>query len=164
MATVKTLVDGANEYVVFLEKSGKAKASTIGTVKRTLDLLKKEMGEEKEIGKILSVHVDSFYKSETATMQQCKDGLRPRAEASILQIRRIVRAALVWWKDQGYTDRLQLQADEKAVHEKHQHAAEKKAVKAERKAKKGQQVERLPVDPTEVENTEGFDSSTGEGA
>lgn len=156
MATLKTLVDGANEYVAFLEKNGKAKASTIGTVRRTLDLLKKEMGDGKEIGKILATHVDAFYKSETATMQQGKDGLRPRATASILQIRRIVRAALVWWKEQGYTDRLPLPADEKAVHEKHQHAAEKKAAKAERKTKKG--AEDTP------EPAEGFDSSSGEGA
>ncbi len=119
-----TLKAGAAAHLVHLESIGK-KPSTLGTTKRTLDLLVAHMGEDKEIVKILPVHVDAFFKSEAATMLRGK----PRAEASILQIRRIVRAALVWWHEQGYSDRLPLPASEKAIQEKHANAAEKRAKK-----------------------------------
>ena len=101
MATVITLKDAATKYIEHLEAIGK-KPSTLGTTRRTLDLLAIHMGESKEVGKILTVHVSGFFKSEAATMQPGKDGPRPRAEASILQIRRIVRSALVWWHKQGF--------------------------------------------------------------
>ena len=103
-----TLKAGAAAHLVHLEAIGK-KPSTLGTTKRTLDLLIAELGEDKEVGKILPMHVDKFYKSEAATMLKGK----PRAQASILQIRRIVRSALVWWHEQGYNARIPLPADEK---------------------------------------------------
>ncbi len=110
--TTANLKDACEKYLEHLKAIGK-KPSTIGTAKRTLDLLVAEMGEDKEVGKILPLHVDKFFKSEAATMQPGKDRLRPRAEASVLQIRRIVRSALVWWKEQGMSDRLPLPATEK---------------------------------------------------
>ena len=103
-----TLTAGAATYLVHLKAIGK-KPSTLGTAKRTLDLLIAHMGEDKEVGKILPVHVAGFFKSESATTLKGK----PRAEASILQIRRIVRAALVWWNAEGYSERIPLPADEK---------------------------------------------------
>ena len=124
MGTSISLKAAAAAYVVHLSAKG-AKPSTVGTVKRTLDLLVEALGEDKEVGKILAVHVDGFYKSEAATMLKGK----PRATASILQIRRIVRAALVWWHEQGYSDKLALPAAEKVIQEKHAHAAEKRAKK-----------------------------------
>ena len=124
MGTSISLKAAAAAYVVHLGANG-SKPSTIGTVKRTLDLLTEAMGEDKEVGKILPVHVDGFYKSEAATMLKGK----PRAQASILQIRRIVRAALVWWHEQGFSDRLALPASERAIQAKHEHAAEKRATK-----------------------------------
>ena len=120
-----TLKAAAAAYVVHLGANG-SKPSTIGTVKRTLDLLTEAMGEDKEVGKILPVHVDGFYKSEAATMLKGK----PRATASVLQIRRIVRAALVWWHEQGYSDKLPLPASERAIQAKHEHAAEKRSKKS----------------------------------
>ena len=135
-----TLKAGAAAYLVHLEAIGK-KPSTLGTVKRALDLLTEAMDEDKEVGKILPVHVDGFYKSEAATMLRGK----PRAEASILQIRRIVRAALVWWHEQGYSDRLPLPASEKAIQEKHANAAEKRAKKGTT-ADAGTE----PTDPTDA--------------
>jgi len=120
-----TLKAASAAYVVHLGAVGK-KPSTIGTVKRTLDLLTEAMGEDKEVGKILPVHVDGFYKSEEATMLKGK----PRAQASVLQIRRIVRAALVWWHEQGYTARLPLPAAEKAIQDKHANAAARRAKKS----------------------------------
>ncbi len=115
MTTKKTTVnlkDACEQYLDHLKSIGK-KPSTIGTAKRTLDLLITEMGEDKEVGKILPLHVDKFFKSEAATMQAGKEGMKPRAEASVLQIRRIVRSALVWWKEEDYSERLPLPASEK---------------------------------------------------
>jgi hypothetical protein len=123
-----TLKAGAAAYLVHLKAIGK-KPSTLGTAKRTLDLLTAHMGEDKEVGKILPVHVDGFYKSEAATTLKGK----PRAQASVLQIRRIVRAALVWWHEQGYSDKLPLPASEKAIQEKHANAAARRATKAKSK-------------------------------
>ena len=135
-----TLKAASAAYIVHLGAVGK-KPSTLGTVKRTLDLLTEAMGEDKEVGKILPVHVDGFYKSEAATMLRGK----PRAEASVLQIRRIVRAALVWWHEQGYSARLPLPASERAIQEKHANAAEKRA-------KKGTAADAStePTDPTDA--------------
>ncbi|MBM4354101.1 MAG: hypothetical protein FJ109_09960 [Deltaproteobacteria bacterium] len=92
---------GIEEYIEHLVATGQ-KASTVGTAKRSLALFEEGLGAKKVIAKILPVHIANFFKSEAATMQPGKDGPKPRAEASILQIRRIVRAALVWWHEQGY--------------------------------------------------------------
>lgn len=110
--TTVTLKDACGRYLEHLKAIGK-KPSTIGTAKRTLDLLIGEMGEEKEVAKILPLHVGKFFKSEAATTQPGKDGRKPRAEASQLQIRRIVRGALIWWKDQNYSEKIPLPASEK---------------------------------------------------
>jgi len=110
--TTVTLKDACGRYLEHLKSIGK-KPSTLGTTRRTLDLLIAEMGESKEVGKILPLHVDKFFKSEAATMQPGKDGPKLRAEASQLQIKRIVRSALVWWKEENYSSRLPLPASEK---------------------------------------------------
>ena len=104
----KTLKDACKLYLDHLKAIGK-KPSTLGTTRRTLDLLVADMGEDKEVGKILPLHVDKFFKSEAATMLKGK----PRAEASILQIRRIVRSALVFWHEQGLSKYVALPKDEK---------------------------------------------------
>jgi len=101
MGTSINLKEASAQYIQHLEQTGQ-KPSTVGTAKRTLDLLVADMGEGKAVDKILPVHVAAFFKGEAATMQPGKDGPKPRAQASILQIRRIVRAALVWWHEEGY--------------------------------------------------------------
>ncbi len=110
--TTVTLKQACTEYLEHLKAIGK-KPSTLGTARRTLDLMISAMGEDKEVGNILPVHVSTFFKSEAATMQPGKDGLKPRAQASILQIRRIVRAALVWWHEQGHCTTLALPKSER---------------------------------------------------
>ena len=107
MSTSMNLKDAAAQYIQRLETTGQ-KPSTVGTAKRTLDLLIAEMGAGKVVDKILPVHIAGFFKSEAATVQPGKDGPKPRAQASILQIRRIVRSALVWWQGQGYLDAVPL--------------------------------------------------------
>ena len=122
------------QYLEHLKAIGK-KPSTIGTAKRTLDLLVAEMGEEKEVGRILPLHVDKFFKSEAATMQPGKDGLKPRAKASVLQIRRIVRSALVYWHEQGLSERLPLPTAERRFVEPKEKKAKADKPKRNRKVK-----------------------------
>ena len=106
------LKNAVEQYVQHQTEVGQ-KPSTVGTIKRSLDLLVGELGEDKEVAKILALHIAGFFKSEAATMQAGKDGPKPRANASVMQIRRIVRAALVWWQAQGYLKAVPLPADEK---------------------------------------------------
>jgi len=145
-----TLKEACEAYNAHMKEKGQS-ASTLGTIQRTLALMLEEMGENREVGKILPVHVDKFFKSEKATMQPGKDGMKPRAQASILQIRRITRMALVWWKEAGLTERLALPSDEKAL-------AEKKAAaqaKADDKPKKGRKAKtQTEAKPEASESTE----------
>lgn len=108
MSTSINLKNGAAQYIENLEAIGK-KPSTVGTARRTMDLFVGHLGEAKEVGKILPVHVAGFFKSEAATMLKGK----PRAQASILQIRRIVRGALVYWHEQGHLESIPLPKEEK---------------------------------------------------
>ncbi|MBT7165062.1 MAG: hypothetical protein HN904_19950 [Victivallales bacterium] len=108
MSTSINLKDGAAQYIEHLEAVGK-KPSTVGTARRTMDLFVGHLGEGKEVAKILPVHVAGFFKSEAATTLNEK----PRAKASILQIRRIVRSALVFWHEQGLLDNVPLPKTEK---------------------------------------------------
>ncbi len=112
MGTTKNLKEACEQYLEHLKAVGK-KPSTLGTARRTLDLLISEMGEGKEVKNILPVHVSTFFKSEAATMQPGKDSLKPRAQASMLQIRRIVRQALVYWHEQGFSPSVALPRDDK---------------------------------------------------
>jgi hypothetical protein len=89
--------------------------STLGTIQRTLALMMEEMGESREVGKIMPVHVDKFFKSEKATMQPGKDGMKPRAQASLLQIRRIVRMALSGGRMPGYMEPLAVPGSEERI-------------------------------------------------
>jgi hypothetical protein len=120
MTTPIKIREACTAFVTHQRERGQ-KPSTIGTICRTLELLIAEMGEEKEVGKILTVHVDKFYKSEATTMQPGKDGLKPRAKASVLQIRRIVRLALVWWKEQGWLDKIPVPSEDRRLVEKQEH-------------------------------------------
>ena len=135
-----TLKNACEAYIGHMKTKGQS-PSTCGTIQRTLALLVEEMGESKEVGKILTVHVDKFFKSERATQQPGKDGLKPRAKASVLQIRRITRMALVWWKDAGYTDRLPLPGEDKKFLEKHSEEKSVEEVPAKRGRKPKAEVE-----------------------
>ena len=108
MPTSINLKDGAAQYIEHLEAIGK-KPSTVGTARRTMDLFVGHLGEGKEVAKILPVHVAGFFKSEGATTLNEK----PRAKASILQIRRIVRSALVFWHEQGYAATVAIPKEDK---------------------------------------------------
>ncbi len=106
-----TLSDACQHYLEYLNTIGQ-RQSTIKTAKRTLDLLITGMGKNKELSKILPVHVSTFFKSELATKQPGKNGMKPRAKASIVQIKRIVRMALCWWFETGMIEKLPLPKSE----------------------------------------------------
>jgi hypothetical protein len=99
---------GIEEYIKHLTAIGK-KASTVGTAKRTMALFGEHLGAKKVVSKIMPVHVAGFFNSEAATTLKGK----PRAKASILQIRRIVRGALVYWHEQGHLESVPLPKEEK---------------------------------------------------
>lgn len=107
-----TLEIAIADYLDHLDQTGKS-PSTIGTARRTLTLFQRHLGPDKRVAKILPVHVAGFYNSEAATTQPGKDGPKPRAKQSILQIRRIVRDALVWWNAQGSIATVPLPKDER---------------------------------------------------
>ena len=91
-----TVAEGAEAYRARLESEGKS-PSTCATTKRTLALLVAHLGADREVGDVASNDVDDFFASEAATKQRGK----PRASASIAQLRGIVRAAFAWWQKQG---------------------------------------------------------------
>ena len=99
---------GIEEYIEHLTAIGK-KPSTVGTAKRTMALFGEHLGAKKVVAKIMPVHVAGFFKSDAATTLRDK----PRAKASILQIRRIVRGALMFWHEQGHLETVPLPKDEK---------------------------------------------------
>jgi len=98
---------GIEEYLEHVKDIGQ-KPSTVGTTKRSMALFEDELGAKRVIAKIMPIHVGGFFQSEAATMLKGK----PRAEASVLQIRRIVRSALGWWHQQGYSETVPLPQDE----------------------------------------------------
>ena len=107
----KKLTEATNEFIDHLEKTGK-KASTLGTSRRALDLLIANLGEDKVMSKILPVHISKFFNGDSVLQQPGKDGLKPRASASIKQIRRITRQLLFWSVEQKYIDNAPLPKDE----------------------------------------------------
>jgi len=152
--TTMTLKEACEAYLGHMKEKGQS-PSTLGTIQRTFALLLEEMGESREVGKILPVHVDKFFKSEKATMQPGKDGMKPRAQASVLQIRRITRMALVWWKEAGYTERLAVPGEEKRLVEKAERLATERAEaeakpKKTRKAKAESEAAPEPTEPSEA--------------
>ena len=102
-----TLGTAIVKYLEFMDEEGKS-ISTCGTAERTLKLLSDHLGEEKQMEKVLAVHVAGFFKSDAANQVNGK----PRASASILQIRRIVRQFLVWSNSVGYLAKIPLPKDE----------------------------------------------------
>ena len=115
------LQNAVESYIQHLQDRNQ-KPSTVGTARRTLALLVAEMGEKKEVAKILPVHVSKFFSSEAATMLRGK----PRAQASVLQIRRIVRGALVWWHEQEWVANVPVPASERHFLESKEKEKQKK--------------------------------------
>ena len=149
-----TLNHAVESYIDHLQDKNQ-KPSTVGTARRALALLVAEMGEKKELAKILPVHVSKFFSSEAATMLKGK----PRAMPSILQIRRIVRAALVFWHEQGWlanvpmpaSERHFLESKEKKGKNKKDQPMKAKASKPKRQRKEAEEAKSEPSPAEEVD-------------
>lgn len=113
--TMKTITAsaGAAAYLAHLGAAGK-RPSTLATAKRTLALLVAHLGADREVGEVQVAEVEGFLAGEAATRQ--RGGLR--ADSSLAQIRRIVRAAFTWWQEQGYVVRGMLPPDAEPAHGK----------------------------------------------
>lgn len=107
----KKLTEATNEFIDHLEASGK-KTSTISTSRRALDLLIAKLGEDKVMAKILPVHISKFFNGDSVLQQPGKNGPKPRADASVKQIRRITRQFLFWSVEQKYIEKAPLPKDE----------------------------------------------------
>jgi hypothetical protein len=92
------VTEGAQAYLKHLEAAGKS-SSTCATTKRTLALLVAHLGADRETDEVVAKDLDLFFASEAATKLRGK----PRAAASIAQLRGIVRAAFAWWQQQSHT-------------------------------------------------------------
>jgi site-specific recombinase XerC len=98
---MKTAVE---EYIKHLEGTGKSK-STLYTIGHDLEMAVAYFGEDKEVGKILPVHVAGFFKSDVVLKTSTG---RERTQVTLAQIRRVFRMFLAWAQEQGYIDRLPL--------------------------------------------------------
>jgi len=111
----KNLKEACDAYIAHLRESGVAKNS-INSYAWNLRLLVSFMGEDKELTKIMPVHISNFYRSELVTSKSDADGNKvERTTGSISQIKRVVRWALSWFFDQGWIEKIPLPAEEKRI-------------------------------------------------
>ena len=114
----KTLKESCEAFIQHLRDSGVAENS-IASYRWNCRLLVAFLGEDKEIGKILPVHIANFFRSEPVTMKTTKSGEKiARTAGSISQIRRVVRWAVAWWHEQGWISTIPLPAEDKKLLEK----------------------------------------------
>jgi len=115
-----TIKEAAEKYLAHLTELGKNER-TVVTYGRHLDLAIAQFGEDKDIAKILPVHVSAFFKSDAVNKlirEPKKEGEarteRPRSHHTIDQTKRVFRMMLVFCKDQGWLDKVPLPKDELA--------------------------------------------------
>ena len=115
-----TVKQAAEKYVAHLTELGKNER-TVVTYGRHLDLAIAHFGEDKDIAKIMPVHVAAFFKSDAVNKlirEPKKEGQprqeRPRSHHTIDQTKRVFRMMLVFCKDQGWLDKVPLPKDELA--------------------------------------------------
>ena len=126
--------NAVEKYLEHLEEIGKSN-STRYTVQLDLGMLTAYLGEEKELAKILPVHIAGFFKSEP--VNKIGDPPRDRRPATVLQIKRITRQFLVWAQEQGYLETIPLPKSEMELVKTPGDKADEKAAKPKAaKAKK----------------------------
>jgi len=117
---IVTIKQAAEKYIAHLTELGKNER-TVVTYGRHLDLAIAQFGEDKDIAKIMPVHVAAFFKSDAVNKlirEAKKEGEarqeRPRSHHTIDQTKRVFRMMLVFCKDQGWLDKVPLPKDEMA--------------------------------------------------
>ena len=133
-----TMKAAVEKYLEHLEEAGKSK-STCYTAALDLGMLTAYLGEDKELGKILPVHIAGFFKSEP--VNKIGDPPRDRRPATVLQIKRITRQFLVWAKEQSYLSTMPLPREElerakRSGNEADEKPAKPKAGKAKKRTAK----------------------------
>ena len=116
---IKTLKEVAEDYIdalVFTE----TKASTIKVYRKALDLALAHFGENRKISSIMVPHVGKFYASKELNF--LANG-KPKAEATVKQIKRVLRQCLDFAFTKGLIDCLPVPKAER------QHARFKKEEK-----------------------------------
>ena len=115
-----TIKEAAEQYLAHLSEAGKNER-TIYTYSRDLDLAIEHFGEDRNVAKILPVHVAKFFKSDLVTKlirEPKKEGQprreRPKSEITITKTMRVFRQMLVFCKEQGWVSKLALPKDELA--------------------------------------------------
>ena len=115
-----TIKEAAEKYLANLREVGKNER-TIYTYNKDLELALAFFGPDKDIAKILPVHVAAFFKSDIVNKliyEPKKEGEarreRPKSPITITKTRRVFRQMLVFCKDQGLLDRVPLPKDELA--------------------------------------------------
>jgi len=130
----KNLKEACDAYIAHLRESGVAKNS-IASYAWNLRLLVSFMGEDKELTKIMPVHIANFYRSDAVTSKTDADGEKiERTAGSISQIKRVTRWALSWFHEQGWLDKVPLPSDEKKILEEGAASPGKRSRKAGRVA------------------------------
>ncbi|MBI5526559.1 MAG: hypothetical protein HY897_09500 [Deltaproteobacteria bacterium] len=132
MSKTIAMKNAVEKYLAHLEDLGKSE-STRYTVTLDLRMLTAHLGEDKELAKILPVHVAGFFKSDP--VNKIGDPARDRRPATVLQIKRITRQFLVWAEEQGYMASVPLPKEE-LEHVKAAEADEKPAKPKVTKGKK----------------------------
>ena len=109
---ITTLKEAVEKYLAHLKELGKNER-TIYTYTRHLDLAIAHFGEGKEIGKILPVHVSTFFKCDAVNKlirEPKKEGEppreRPRSPHTVAQTKRVLRQMLVFCKEQNWVDKV----------------------------------------------------------
>ena len=138
MSKTITMKNAVEKYLEHLEKIGKSN-STRYTVGLDLNMLTAHLGEDKELSKIMAVHVAGFFKSEK--VNKIGDPARDRRPATVLQIKRITRQFLVWAEEQGYLSTVPLPREElerakRSGNEADEKPAKPKAGKAKKRTAK----------------------------
>lgn len=109
---IVTIKQAAEQYVAHLKELGKNERTVI-TYARHLDLAIAHFGEDKDIAKVLPVHVAAFFKSDAVNklIREPKKEGEPRTERTrsphtIAQTKRVFRMMLGFCKDKGYVEKI----------------------------------------------------------
>lgn len=130
---MKTLKDACKAYIQHLGDTG-SKDTTVSNYRSILQLFIRHQGENKDITKIMPVHVSSYYKSDPVNFKVNPQGEKsPRAKLSVDRNRRVVRMALVWWFEKGWISSVPLPSDEKRFLSQKPEKAKKRPQKALRR-------------------------------
>jgi len=137
-----TIKEAAEKYIEHLREVGKNE-KTVYTYGKDLDLAIEHFGADKDIAKILPVHVAGFFKADIVNKlirEPKKEGEprqeRPKSEITITKTKRVFRQMLVFCKEQGLVSKIALPKDElarvkKSANPEQPEAAEQPSTEAE---------------------------------